>query len=90
MNSSSPHLPESSGSDDTLAELIADYDAGVLDPAESARVRSLIDADPAARRILSALRKTRAELSSLKVEDAPMPPDVVDRIARVVDSIDAP
>lgn len=53
------------------AALLADLDAGLLDPARAAEVRAAAARDPDAAAVLGALAATRAELSELA--DPPVP-----------------
>lgn len=52
-------------------DLLADLDAGLLEPAEAAEVRSAAARDPQAAAVLAALDTTRAELGALA--DPPVP-----------------
>jgi hypothetical protein len=58
-------------------DLLADLDAGVLDPAEAARVRAVAQEDPHAGAVLAGLAATRAELGDLA--DPPVPPEFAAR-----------
>ncbi|OZM82434.1 hypothetical protein [Pseudonocardia sp. MH-G8] len=58
-------------------DLLADLDAGLLDPAASAEVRALAADDPRAAAVLGALGATRADLAELA--DPPVPADVTAR-----------
>ncbi len=53
-------------------DLLADLDAGLLDPERAAAVRAAADADPRAAAVLAALAATRAELGA--VPTPPVPP----------------
>ncbi|MGC4934458.1 hypothetical protein ACLQ3C_12325 [Gordonia sp. DT30] len=55
------------------AELLADLDAGVLDPYLAAYIRSRIADDPAAQETLAVLVRLRGELRSLPVSTHPVP-----------------
>lgn len=57
--------------------LLADLDAGLLDPARAAEVRAAAAADPDAAAVLAGLAATRAELAALA--DPPVPEEVVAR-----------
>lgn len=62
-------------------DVLADLHAGVLDPAESARLRPLVNADPQARAVLAALEEVTVglgELGSGPVE--PMPAQYAARL----------
>jgi hypothetical protein len=52
-------------------DLLADLDAGLLEPAEAAEVRAAVARDPQAAAVLAALDTTRAELGALA--DPPVP-----------------
>jgi hypothetical protein len=52
-------------------DLLADLDAGLLEPAEAAEVRAAVARDPQAAAVLAALENTRAELGALA--DPPVP-----------------
>lgn len=54
--------------------LLADLDAGLLDPTHAAQVRAAALADPRAAAVLEALRATRADLAALPAP--PVPPGV--------------
>lgn len=56
--------------DDDIA-LLADLDAGLLDPVRAAQVRAAAQADPASVAALDALAATRAELAALPTPDVP-------------------
>jgi len=56
---------------DLPADLLADLDAGLLDPAIAAEVRAAASQDPDATAVLAALATTRAELGELA--DPPVP-----------------
>jgi hypothetical protein len=58
-------------------ELLADLDAGALDPDRAARVRAAADDDPHAAAVLAALAATRAELAALP--EPPVPPGAAAR-----------
>jgi hypothetical protein len=60
------------------AQQVADLHAGVLGPAEDARMRAVIAADPEAARVLTALERTREELAADPAP--PLPPHVAARI----------
>lgn len=60
-------------------ELLADLDAGLLDPERAERVRAAAVADPQAASALAALTATRTELAGLPAP--PVPPDVAARWA---------
>ncbi|MCX6462451.1 MAG: hypothetical protein NTW05_02490, partial [Pseudonocardiales bacterium] len=53
-------------------ELLADLDAGLLDPERAAAVRAAALADPRSAAVLRALAATRAELGAL--DTPPVPP----------------
>jgi hypothetical protein len=59
------------------ADLLADLDAGVLDPATAAEVRAAAARDPDAAAVLAALAGTRAELG--KLADPPVPAEYASR-----------
>ncbi|GAA3860199.1 hypothetical protein GCM10022243_27700 [Saccharothrix violaceirubra] len=59
-------------------DLLADFHAGVLDPATEAELRPIVDNDPEAREILAALDATLADLKDLPV--IPIPAHVAGRI----------
>jgi hypothetical protein len=59
------------------AHLLADLDAGALDPARAAEVRAAAAEDPDATAVLSALARTRAELGELA--DPPVPAEYAAR-----------
>jgi hypothetical protein len=62
---------EPTGPPELPAALLADLDAGLLDPARAAEVRAAAARDPHAAAVLGALAATRAELSGLA--DPPVP-----------------
>ena len=59
------------------SDLLADLDAGLLDPARAAEVRAAADRDPHAAAVLAALATTRAELGELP--DPPVPAEYAAR-----------
>jgi anti-sigma factor RsiW len=59
------------------ADLLADLDAGLLDPARAAEVRAAAAQDPEATAVLAGLAKTRAELGELT--DPPVPAEYAAR-----------
>jgi hypothetical protein len=59
------------------ADLIAELDAGLLDPARGAEVRAAAAQDPDAGAVLAGLATTRAELGELT--DPPVPPEYAAR-----------
>jgi anti-sigma factor RsiW len=59
------------------ADLLADLDAGLLDPTRAAEVRAAAAQDPDARAVLAALSTTRAELGELA--DPPVPAEYAAR-----------
>jgi anti-sigma factor RsiW len=59
------------------ADLLADLDAGLLDPARAAEVRAAAAQDPEATAVLAGLAKTRAELRELT--DPPVPAEYAAR-----------
>jgi hypothetical protein len=59
-------------------ELLADLDAGLLDPIEAARMGLAAEADPAAAATTAALAAVRADLRTLRVEP-PVPPEFTTR-----------
>jgi hypothetical protein len=59
------------------AELLADLDAGVLDPTSAAEVRAEAAQDPEAAAVLAALAATRADLGELA--DPPVPAEYATR-----------
>ncbi len=62
-------------------DVLADLHAGVLDPAESARLWPQVDADPEARAILAALEEVRTGLNALGHAPAePMPAQYAARL----------
>ncbi|MDN5747107.1 MAG: hypothetical protein L0H64_01025 [Pseudonocardia sp.] len=65
-------------------ELLADLDAGLLEPERAERVRAAALADPQAAAALAALTATRAELAGLPAP--PVPPDVAARWAAALDA----
>lgn len=58
-------------------DLLADLDAGLLDPARAAEVRAAADRDPHAAAVLAALATTRTELGELP--DPPVPAEYAAR-----------
>jgi hypothetical protein len=72
--------------DDEALDRLADYTAGVLDPAGAARVRVLIDTDPDWARayagLTAAAPRLDAALSTLA--DPPMPTEVAERLSTVL------
>jgi len=59
------------------SDLLADLDAGLLDPARAAEVRAAADRDPHAAAVLAALATTRTELGELP--DPPVPAEYAAR-----------
>jgi hypothetical protein len=59
------------------ADLIAELDAGLLDPARGAEIRAAAAQDPDAGAVLAGLATTRAELGELA--DPPVPPEYAAR-----------
>ncbi|CRK60696.1 hypothetical protein [Alloactinosynnema sp. L-07] len=68
-------------------DLLADLHAGVLEPAQSARLWSQVNADPGARAVIDALDSVGADLELLR--DAPAPPMPADFAARLDAAIEA-
>lgn len=64
---------------------LAAFDAGVLDPARAAEIRTAITTDPRAQHVLAALSITRAELAGLR--DPDVPPDVAARWASALAAV---
>lgn len=69
-------------------ELLADLDAGLLEPERATRVRTAALTDPQAAAVLGALAATRAELAD--VPTPPVPPGVADRWAAALDAAPRP
>lgn len=69
-------------------ELLADLDAGLLEPGHAERVRAAALADPASAAVLDALAATRAELAELPAP--PVPTDVAARWAAALDAAPPP
>lgn len=69
-------------------ELLADLDAGLLEPERATRVRTAALTDPQAAAVLGALAATRAELAALPTP--PVPPGVADRWAAALDAAPRP
>jgi hypothetical protein len=69
--------------DDDELDRLADYTAGLLDPAEAARVRELIDTDPAWTRAYAGLTAAGPRLDSVlsQLGGAPIPEDVAERLS---------
>ncbi|WP_436492996.1 hypothetical protein [Actinokineospora sp. HUAS TT18] len=68
-------------------DLLADLHAGVLEPAQSARLWSQVNADPGARAVIDALDAVSADLGGLG--DAPAPPMPAHFAARLDAALDA-
>jgi hypothetical protein len=64
--------------------LLADLDAGLLDPARAAQVRAAAAANPRSAAMLNALAATRAELAS--VPTPPVPPEIAARWAAALET----
>ncbi|GAC57747.1 hypothetical protein GOHSU_24_00360 [Gordonia hirsuta DSM 44140 = NBRC 16056] len=69
------------------ADLLADYDAGVLSPEVSAHLRSHLNDDARAQRILAALAATRAELASTPPPLQEVPAAVAERLQHLVEGL---
>jgi hypothetical protein len=76
-----------SGGPPWSVDLLADLQAGVLDPQQAAELRQRVDADPEAREILAALEATEADLREFAL--APAPPMPAHFAARLDASIAA-
>lgn len=66
-------------------ELLADLQAGLLDDATAARIRSRVRSDPQAQQILRALNRVRRDVAAMGADPAWGPaarPAVVDSIRR--------
>jgi hypothetical protein len=63
-----------SGGPPWSVDLLADLQAGVLDPQQAAELRQRADADPEAREILAALEATEADLREFALAPAPPMP----------------
>lgn len=69
------------------AELLADFDAGVLDADTTGHIEARLADDPGAARILAALAATRATLAGAALPTDPIPPGVAHRIAETLGNI---
>jgi hypothetical protein len=63
-----------SGGPPWSVDLLADLQAGALDPQQAAELRQQVDADPEAREILAALDATQADLREFALAPAPPMP----------------
>lgn len=74
MTDIDPRLPDPRYPDPPYSvDLLADLDAGVLDPDVAAHIRSRIPEDPGAVEVLAALTRVRTELRELPLTAEPVP-----------------
>lgn len=66
-------------------ELLADYDAGVLSPQVTGHLRSRLNDDARAQRILAALATTRAQLAAAPPPLDALPAAVAQRLEHLVE-----
>ncbi|WP_040509371.1 anti-sigma factor family protein [Gordonia soli] len=70
-------------------DLLADFHAGALPDAQAEHIRTHLDDDPAAREVLDALDRTRADLSGSPPPQVPLPESVQARTAATLAGISA-
>ena len=68
-------------------DLLADLQAGVLDPEAAAKLWALVETDPEARAIVDALEATRSDLREIaEVPPVPMPAELAARLDAAIES----